>query len=108
MEMMDQDMSEIKKSTDWLDRAIAAARLALTDEERARLAVDVSAEMMDLSGAFDAATECWQGRAIGLDALREDRLGTCLCRKDLLGQSAFHDDACFLVPRVLGSEGETS
>ena len=101
-------MSEIKKSTDWLDRAIAAARLDLTDEERARLAVDVSAEMMDLSGAIDAATECWQGRAIGLDALREDRLGTCLCRKDLLGQSAFHDDSCFLVPRVLGSEGETS
>ena len=105
--MMDQDMSEIKKSTEWLDRVASVARLALTEEERARLAVDVSAEMMDLSDVFDAATEPWQDRAIGLDALRGDRLGICLCRKDLLGQSAFHDDACFLVPRVLGSEGET-
>ena len=108
MEMMVQNMSEIKKFTEWLDRVAAAARLVLTEEERARLAVDVSAEILDLSDAFDATTESWQDRAVGLDALRKDCLGACLCRKDLLGQSAFHNDACFLVPRVLGSEGETS
>jgi hypothetical protein len=37
MEMMVQNMSEIKKSIDWLDRVAAAARLVLTEEERARL-----------------------------------------------------------------------
>ena len=106
--MMVQNMSEIKKSTDWLDRVAAAARLVLTEEERARLCMDLNAEIVDLSDAFVGASECWQDRAVGLDALREDCVGSCLCREDLLGQSAFHNDACFLVPRVLGSEGETS
>ena len=102
-------MSEIEKNAEWINQIAAAARLCLTEEERARLWADVSAELTDLSETvFETALEGWQEHAVGLDALRQDCVGNCLKREDLLAQSAFHDESCFLVPRVLGSEGEPS
>ena len=102
-------MSEIEKNAEWINQIAMAARLCLTEEERARLGADVSAELSNLSEpVFETALEGWQDHAVALDALRQDLLGDCLEREDLLAQSAFHDESCFLVPRVLGSEGASS
>ncbi len=101
-------MSEIEKNTDWINRIAAAARLSLSAEEYERLGADVKKELTELSKAvFEPKPERWEDRAVGLDTLREDRAGDCVNREDLLGQAAFHDETYFLVPRVLGSEGET-
>lgn len=102
-------MSEIEKNEDWINRIAVAARLCLTAEESALLGADVGRELSDLSETvFESAPEHWQDRAVGLDALREDCTGNCINREDLLTRSVFHDASCFLVPRVLGGEGETS
>ncbi len=103
--MMNRYMSEIETNKDWIDRIAEAARLCLTEEERARFGADVCAELSDLSETvFETTFDGWQERAVGLDALRRDCVGDCLKREDLLAQSAFHDESCFLVPKVLGSE----
>ena len=102
-------MSEIEKNADWINQIATVARLCLTEEECARLGAEVAVELTDLSETvFETALEGWQNHAVGLDALRQDRSGDCLKREDLLAQSAFHDEACFFVPRVFGSEGELS
>ena len=102
-------MSEIEKNADWINQIAMVSRLCLTEEECARLGADVSAELSDLSDVvFETALEGWQDYAVGLDALRQDLSGDCLKREDLLAQSASHDKSCFLVPRVLGSEGVSS
>ena len=102
-------MSEIEKNADWINQIATAARLCLTEEECARLGAEVAVELTDLSETvFEASLEGWQDQAVGLDALRQDFSGDCLKREDLLAQSAFHDEACFFVPRVFGSEGELS
>ena len=102
-------MSEIEKNRDFVNRIAAAARLSLSAEECERLGADVEKELTDLSETFfEPFPECRQDRAVGLDALREDCAGDCVNREDLLVQAAFHDETYFLVPRVLGGEGETS
>ena len=102
-------MSEIEKNAEWINQIAAAARLCLTEDARARLGADVSAELSNLSEpVFEPVLEGWQEHAVELDALRQDCAEDCLKREDLLAQSAFHDEACFLVPRVLGSEGASS
>ena len=74
-----------------------------------RLAVDVGEEMRDLSEiSFEGISERWQESAVGMESLREDQTGECLDRADLLAPSALHSDTWFLVPRVLGNEGEKS
>ena len=102
-------MSEIEKNRDFINRIAATARLCLTEEECILLGADVERDLSDLTETvFEQTSECWQGRAVGLDALREDCAGDCFKREELLAQAAFHDTSCFLVPRVLGSEGEPS
>ncbi len=100
-------MSRIEKNADWLDKVASASSLYLNDEELWHLAIEVGAELSCLSEEpLEGITERWQDGAVTIESLREDCPGECLNREKLLAPSSYHNDTCFLVPRVLGSEGD--
>jgi len=99
-------MSRIEKNADWLDTVAAAACLRLRAEEQISLASDIAEELSCLAKeTFIGIPERWQERAVGIESLREDHVGVCLDRENLLDPSAHHNETCFLVPRILGNEG---
>ena len=99
-------MSRIEKNADWLNTVATASCLCLNAEEQTSLASDIEAELSYLAReTFTGIPERWWERAVGIESLREDHVGVCLDREDLLNPSAHHNDTCFLVPRVLGDEG---
>lgn len=109
MKMMDKNMSGINKDPNWIEKVCVSACIRLTDEERSRLATDMGNELRDLSEVpFEGILERWQERAVELESLRRDQSEECLNRAEMLAPSASHNDACFLVPKVLGSEEEKS
>jgi aspartyl-tRNA(Asn)/glutamyl-tRNA(Gln) amidotransferase subunit C len=90
-----------------VDRIATLARLELTDEERARFAVQLSAilgyadqvQQSDTSGVTSPGSSAASAR------VREDDLLPCLDRQLVLDQAPAADRAAglFKVPRVIGS-----
>ena len=90
-----------------VDRIATLARLELTDEERARLATQLSAILgyADQVQQADTTGIPADGAAAALPRLREDELRPSLDRDEVLEQAPAADRTAglFKVPRVLGS-----
>ena len=90
-----------------VDRIATLARLELTDEERARLATQLSAILgyADQVQQADTTGIPADAAAAALPRLREDERRPSLDRDELLEQAPAADRAAglFKVPRVLGS-----
>jgi aspartyl-tRNA(Asn)/glutamyl-tRNA(Gln) amidotransferase subunit C len=90
-----------------VDRIAALARLELTDDERTRLAVQLSAILAYADQVQRADTTAVTALAAtsGATRVREDELGPCLDRDLVLEQAPAADRAAglFKVPRVIGS-----
>lgn len=95
----------------WISRLAECACLHLTEEERSLLAERVSELLLELELLPDLSGEenilLWAEEAVGLEALREDEVGVCLPRAELLSAASRARDGFFAVPRMLvGETGE--
>jgi aspartyl-tRNA(Asn)/glutamyl-tRNA(Gln) amidotransferase subunit C len=90
-----------------VDRIAALARLELTDEERTRLATQLSAILgyADQVQQADTSAVPADAFAMPIPRSRDDELVPSLDRSEILAQAPAADRAAglFKVPRVLGS-----
>jgi aspartyl-tRNA(Asn)/glutamyl-tRNA(Gln) amidotransferase subunit C len=88
-----------------VDRIATLARLALTDEERSRFAVQLTAILTYADQVQQAETSAAAPPAPALPRLRDDEWRPCLDRDEVLAQAPAADPVAglFKVPRVLGS-----
>ena len=89
-----------------VDRIAVLARLELTDEERTRLAAELTGFLSYADQVQQADTSAAAAPAPpAAPRLRDDELGPCLDRDQVLDEAPAADRAAglFKVPRVLGS-----
>lgn len=84
------------------------ARLELSNEELATVRLQLDSIIGFVRRLSELKTDDVEPMTTALDVdnrWREDRLVAGLSNEQALGNSPSHDDACFLVPPVLGGAG---
>jgi aspartyl-tRNA(Asn)/glutamyl-tRNA(Gln) amidotransferase subunit C len=91
-------------SLDEVKRIASLARLAISEEEAARYAAELSA-ILDFAAsirALDTANVPQTTHVLDLvDVWREDHAGASLDRETVLRQAPASEDGCFLAPRIV-------